>query len=91
MRVMLLGYSFEPRPNSLALGMTISYDHQETDALTRKTSFTRENELDLVQKFGLQPVQRLDAIKEEPPFLSPSIKKKTKVASANRANAAQLR
>ena len=51
----------------------------------------RENELDLVQKFGLQPVKKLDAIKAKPPFLSSSIKKKAKVASNHRVNAALLR
>ena len=60
------------------------------DALTRKTSFSRENEIDLVQRFGLQPVKTFDAVKAEPPFLSSSIKKKTKVASFRRVNAALL-
>ena len=61
------------------------------DALTRKTSFTRENEIDLVQRFGLQPVKKLDAIKAKPPFLSSSTNKKTKVASVRRVNTALLR
>ena len=44
---MLLGYSFEPRPNSRAFGavdsvMTIP----ETDARTRKTCLTIENTID---------------------------------------------
>ena len=88
---MSLGYSFEPRPSSLALGITISYDHQQTDVLIRKTSFTRENEIDLFQKFGLQPVQKRDAIKAKPPFLSSLTKKKTKVASVRGGNTALLR
>ena len=48
MRCMLLGYRFEPRPNSPTLGsassvMTISYDY--LDVRTRKNSLTRENEI----------------------------------------------
>ena len=48
MRCLLLGYSFDPRPNSYALGtasvvMTIGVTI--TDARTRKTSLIRENKI----------------------------------------------
>ena len=69
---MLIGYNFEPRPNSRALDVVgsvkLSYDSTINDASTRKTSLTRENKVDyLVQKFGMQRLQRLDAILETAP------------------------
>ena len=42
MRGMLLGYSFKPGPKSLALGMTISYDHQSKQMLSLEKPVARE-------------------------------------------------
>ena len=69
---MLIGYNFEPGPNSRALDVVgsvkLNYDSTVNDASTRKTSLTRENKVDyLVQKFGMQRLQRLDAILETAP------------------------
>lgn len=39
------------------------------DASTQKSSLKREKIFLIVQKFKLRPLQRLDAIQTEPPFL----------------------
>ena len=53
MRGRLLGYSFEPRPDSSRL----SYDHRFINKqmlANEKTSLTRENKIDELQTFGLR-------------------------------------
>ena len=47
MLCMLLGYSFEPRPNSRALGIGFVFDHRFIKRmLALETSLTRENNID---------------------------------------------
>ena len=72
MRCTLLGYSFEPRHKSHALGtvgsvITISlsinrYSHS-------KNQFDQREQDWLVHKLGLRWLQRFDVIQAEPPFL----------------------
>jgi len=72
MRCMLLGYSFEPRPNSRALGIA---EPVLTVGLSIKGCSHSQNQFDerqkdrLVRKFGLRCLQRFVAIQAEPPFL----------------------
>ena len=72
MRCLLLGYSFESRRNSSALGPRLSYDHCSINKRTLslgKTKYDKRKEDWLVQKFGLRQLESLDAIQAEPPFL----------------------
>ena len=72
MRGTLLGYSFEPRPNS-----RVCYrEHGYADGFINKRIFAREikqfdeREQDCpVQKFGLRRLQRFDVIQAEPSCL----------------------
>ena len=69
---MLLGYSFEPGPNSRALGtagsvMTIGLS---INGLSHaKNQFDERKQDWLVQRFGLRRLQRFDTIQAEPPSL----------------------
>ena len=70
MRYMLLGYSFEPRPYSRALGtagsvMTIGLS---INGCSHSKNQFDDRELDwLVQKFGLRRLQRFDVIRGDFP------------------------
>ena len=71
MRCLLLGYSFDLRPNSHALGtaaVVLTIGLTITAARTRKTSWIRKKQDWLVQKFGLRRLQKLDTFQEEPTF-----------------------
>ena len=72
MRGTLLGYSFEPRPNS----RVCHREHGYADGFINKGIFAREikqfdeREQDCpVQKFSLRRLQRFDVIQAEPSFL----------------------
>ena len=70
---MLLGYSFEPRPytNSHALGTTgsVMTIGLSINGCSHSKNQFDERELDwLVQKFGLQRLQRFDLIRGNSPF-----------------------
>ena len=69
---MLLGYSFEPSPYRRVLdtaGSAITIGDQLTDARTGINLFDERKQDGVVQRFGLQRPQTLDAIHAEPSFL----------------------
>ena len=68
MRCVLLGYIFEPRPNSHALTTARSVINHKRILALEKNQFVEIEQNWLVQKFGLRRPQRFDAIQAQPPF-----------------------
>ena len=69
---LLLGYSFEPRPNRCSLGTagSVTIIGLSVNRCSHSVNQFDERKQDwLVQKFGLRRLQRIDVIRAEPPLL----------------------